>query len=662
MADAVIYRPSVMSASSTPQSQSPTPSIALGIDLGTSNTTACIAQEGAVAPRAISVRQVQGPGVTTASTLLPSVLYLPTTAESATAPFALPWSHATDEPVVGQFARDQEARTPDRVIRSAKSWLCNPAIDRRAPVLPWHGADDIEKLSPFEASRAILAHVRRASHQWATDEGLSDPGAIGANAGSIVVTVPASFDEVARQLTYDAAVAAGLPSCTLLEEPQAAFYAWLSHHESDWRKVVKPGDTLMVCDVGGGTADFSLIAVLEEQGELVLSRIAVGDHILLGGDNIDLALAYRARSRLPSGSAELDPWQMGVLTALAQTAKERLLSDPELASFTITIPTRGANLFAAPLEVSVTRADIEEIVLGGFFPIVERTAVPAQRKSASLTDFGLPYAADPALTRHLAAFLARSATLVEQTPSLASLRERAAGGFMRPSAVLFNGGVFNSDTLRERVLSLLRDWVAPFPLEELHGIDRSQAVSVGAAWYARLKASGTGVRVRSATTKSFYIGVDSSLPAVPGFIPPLKGLCIAPRGVEEGNDITLPAKTFSLASGEEVQFRLFASADRPDDRAGDEVSDAERLLDELAPVSATINPPAIRSAGTDKIEGFAPFGSGPTRIPVQLHTRLTELGLLEITLRQTTTNETTANPTTTADSWHLAFATRSERP
>jgi hypothetical protein len=636
-----------MNSSSSPQLL-----IAIGIDLGTSNTTASIAEEGTTPPRAISLRQVQGPGVTTTNGLLPSVLYLPTSAETATASFALPWSLTGDEPVVGLFARDQEARTPDRVIRSAKSWLCNSAIDRRAPVLPWHAADDLAKLSPFEASRAILAHVRRASHLWASDEELSDPCAVGATPGSIVVTVPASFDEVARQLTYDAAIAAGLPSCTLLEEPQAAFYAWLSHHESDWRQIVKPGDTLLVCDVGGGTADFSLIAVLEEQGELVLSRIAVGDHILLGGDNIDLALAYRARSRLPANSAELDPWQMGVLTALAQTAKERLLTDPTLGTFTITIPTRGSNLFAAPLEVSITRADIEEIVLSGFFPIVDRTALPAQRKSASLTDFGLPYAADPALTKHLAAFLARSATLVEQTPSLAPLRERSSDGFMRPSAVLFNGGLFNSDTLRERVLSLLRDWVAPFPLEELHGIDRSQAVSVGAAWYARLKASGTGVRVRSATTKSFYVGVESSLPAVPGFIPPLKGLCIAPRGVEEGNDITLPAKTFSLAAGEAVQFRLFASADRPDDRAGDEVSDAERLLDELAPVSATINPPAIGSASADQIEGSVPFGSGPPRIPVQLHTRLTELGLLEITLKQTTSD----------DSWHLAFATRSEHP
>jgi len=649
------------------------PHLTIGIDLGTSNSTVSIwkhpdskcehpdseckhPESTSNAPQPASLRQVQSPGVTTTSPLLPSVLYLPTAVEASTATFSLPWSEGSSKPVIGVYAREQEARTPDRVIRSAKSWLCNPAIDRRAPVLPIHAAEDIEKLSPFAVSKAILSQLRHAATSWAAEQGWSDPF----SSGSPVVTVPASFDEVARQLTHDAAIAAGFGSCTLLEEPQAAFYAWLSHHENDWRKMVKPGDSLLVCDVGGGTADFSLIAVLEQNGELALSRIAVGEHILLGGDNIDLALAYRARSRLAPANQQLDPWQMGVLTYLAQSAKERLLSDSELASYTITIPTRGANLFAAPIEASITREDIEEIVLGGFFPEVERTATPLQKKGASLTEFGLPYAADPAITKHLAAFLARSAAIINQTAELAPLRERATDGFVRPSAVLFNGGVFNSDTLRNRVLNLLREWSSPLPITELHGIDRSQAVSVGAAWYARLKASGEGVRVRSATTKSFYIGVESAMPAVPGFSPPLKGLCIAPRGVEEGNDIALPARTFSLAAGDEVQFRLFASGERPEDRAGDEVSDAERMLDELEPVSATITRTTseVASGTVREISGIetpmsqtsASQMAAGARIPVQLHTRLTELGLLEITLQETAG----------ADSWRLAFGTRSE--
>lgn len=586
--------------------------------------------------------------MSTTGPLLPSVLYIPTTAEASTATFSLPWSEGGSGPVIGIYAREQEARTPDRVIRSAKSWLCNPAIDRRSSVLPIHAAEDIEKLSPLAVSQAILLQLRHAATSWATEQGWSDPF----SAGSPVVTVPASFDEVARQLTHDAAIAAGFRSCTLLEEPQAAFYAWLSHHENNWREMVKPGDSLLVCDVGGGTADFSLIAVLEQNGELVLSRIAVGEHILLGGDNIDLALAYRARSRLAPANQQLDPWQMGILTYLAQSAKERLLSDPSLASYTITIPTRGANLFAAPIEASIKREDIDEIVLGGFFPEVERTATPLQKKGASLSEFGLPYASDPAITKHLAAFLAKSASIINQTAELAPLRERAVEGFVRPSAVLFNGGVFNSDTLRNRVLNLLREWASPLPITELHGIDRSEAVSVGAAWYARLKASGEGVRVRSATTKSFYIGIESAMPAVPGFSPPLKGLCIAPRGVEEGNDIALPAKTFSLAAGDEVQFRLFASGERPDDRAGDEVSDAEVMLDELEPVSATISRAtsnADSGGGTQTAVTQTAVGA---RIPVQLHTRLTELGLLEITLQETAS----------ADSWRLAFRTRSEHP
>lgn len=518
--------------------------LCIGIDLGTSNSTVCVASPDTAEPlRTVPLRQVQGPGVIMTDPLLPSVLYLPTEAEASSSSFSLPWSTFSTEPVIGRFAREQEARTPDRVIRSAKSWLCNPAIDRRAPILPWHLGESPSvashaRLSPFDASRQVLEHLRRAAEAWAHEEGL------GASMRTVspVVTVPASFDEVARQLTHDAAIAAGFPSCTLLEEPQAAFYAWLSHHENDWRHLVKPGDTLLVCDVGGGTADFSLIAVLEINGELSLSRIAVGDHILLGGDNMDLALAYRARAGLPAGSPSLDAWQMGVLTYGAQLAKERLLSDDALASYPISIPSRGSNLFAAPLEATLTRADIDAVILEGFFPEVERTAAPLHRKAASLTDFGLPYASDPALTKHLAAFLARSGALINQNPELSALRERASDGFVRPSAVLFNGGVFSSDKLRSRVVNLLRSWSAPFPVEELHGIDRSQAVSLGAAWYARLKSSGKGVRVRSATTKSFYIGVESAMPAIPGFIPPLKGVCIAPRGSRRGTISNFPQR------------------------------------------------------------------------------------------------------------------------
>lgn len=618
--------------------------LCIGIDLGTSNSAVCVATPDTTElPQALPIRQIQGPSVVSTDALLPSVLYLPTPAEASGNAFSLPWQTTSEGPVIGRFAREQEARTPDRVIRSAKSWLCNPAIDRRAAILPWHtgeqqSSSDITRLSPFDASRKVLEHLRHAAMESAEEKGLG--GLV--RTTSPVVTVPASFDEVARQLTHDAAVAAGFPSCTLLEEPQAAFYAWLSHHENDWRSLVKPGDTLLVCDVGGGTADFSLIAVLETQGELSLSRIAVGDHILLGGDNMDLALAYRARAGLPEGSQNLDAWQMGVLTYGAQLAKERLLSDDFLSSYEIPIPSRGSNLFAAPLQATLTRADIDAVILNGFFPEVERTAAPLHRKSASLTDFGLPYASDPALTKHLAVFLTRSAAIIQQNPELSALRERANDGFVRPSAVLFNGGVFNSDKLRTRVVDLLRSWTAPYPIEELHGIDRSQAVSLGAAWYARLKTSGKGVRVRSATTKAFYVGVESAMPAIPGFVPPLKGLCIAPCGVEEGNDIELPAKTFSLAAGDEVQFRLFSSAERSQDKAGDEVANAEASLEELEPIRATITRHASDSSS-------APL---PPQIPVRLHTRLTELGLLEITLHETTGT----------DAWRLSFRTRSEHP
>ena len=601
----------------------------LGIDLGTSNSCLSLCEVGGHA-HGIDVTQVLGAGVVGERALLASALYIPAPGEYAEDSLTLPW-HGPDDAasVIGSFARERGALVPDRLVSSAKSWLCNPHIERYAPILPWKSDLAEGKVSPFEASRRYLEHMRRSfEHHLAAH----DPDAR-ADDCQVVLTVPASFDEVARTLTHEAAAAAGLGSVTLLEEPQAAFYAWIAHSESaaserHWTEQVAAGDLILVCDVGGGTADFSLIAVAEApeglSKQLELHRIAVGEHILLGGDNMDLALAYALQARLEEEGHEIDAWQFLALVHAARIAKEKLLSDESLAEAPIAVPSRGSSLFAKTLATRLTREDVTAILLEGYFPLTAVDDLPAPRKSVGLQEYGLDYATEPALPRHLARFLKRS---LDNVRSDEALRQSIGHGadldgasILRPTAILFNGGVFEAPAFRRRVLDLLTSWLGGTPLKELQSAGLDIAVSRGAAYYGAVQASGKGIKIRAGTSRSYYLGLESPMPAVPGFVPPVKGICIVPQGTEEGTELELPGREFGLVTGEAVEFRFFASEIRAGDRVGDTVPNAAKSLDELASLTLTLPP----------LEGEA----GQV-VPVSLHPQVTEVGTLELWMQHT---------------------------
>jgi hypothetical protein len=598
----------------------------LGIDLGTSNSCLSLGEVETGRARGIDITQVLAPGVIGEKPLLPSALYVPASGEYAEGSFALPWDDAESAgTVVGTFARERAALVPDRLVTSAKSWLCNPHVDRRAPILPWQSDLAEAKVSPLEASRRYLAHMRHAALHWLAREGIAATLAD----CNVVLTVPASFDEVARSLTHEAAAAAGLGEVTLLEEPQAAFYAWIAHSVADssaahWTEQVAAGDLVLVLDIGGGTTDLSLIAVAATTDglskNLELHRIAVGEHILLGGDNMDLALAYLLKGKIEADGHELDAWQFLALVHATRVAKEKLLSDGAVAEVPIAVPSRGSSLFAKTLATQLLREEVASILVDGYFPLTTVDDLPVQRKSVGLQEYGLDYATEPAVSRHLARFLRRALENVRSDAGLAALLgasvdlERSA--ILRPTAVLFNGGVFEAEPFRRRIVELLTSWLgADVPPKELKSAGLDIAVSRGASYYGAVRASGKGIKIQAGTSRSYYLGLESPMPAVPGYVPPVKAICIVPQGTTEGTDLDLPGKEFGLVTGEAVDFRFFGSEIRAGDRIGTVVPNAAKSLDELSGLTLTLPP----------LEGAA----GQV-VPVTLHPRVTEVGTLEL--------------------------------
>ncbi|MGD9763697.1 MAG: Hsp70 family protein [Candidatus Binatia bacterium] len=560
----------------------------IGIDLGTTNSVVAYVPVDASAPIALlPIPQLTAPGTVEARALLPSFCYLPAPGELPAAARQLPWGSA-DAVVVGSFAQARGSEVPDRVVASAKSWLSHAGVDRRAPILPWGAPEDVPQLTPVEASARYLAHIAAAWNAAFPADPIAEQ--------DVLLTVPASFDPAARELTVQAAAEAGLPPVTLLEEPQAALYAWIDASADAWREQLRPGESLLVCDVGGGTSDFSLIAARDEAGQLGLERIAVGDHILLGGDNMDLALAYRTRERLAASGTALDAWQLRGLVASCRSAKERLLADPGEESVAVSILGRGRKVVGGTLRADIEQEDARGALLDGFFPRCASADRPLAPRRTGLQELGLPYAADAAITRHLAQFLARNAAAAS------------------PSAVLFNGGVMRAAALRQRLLQVLAEWYPERPLRALEGFDPEYAVARGAAYYG-LARRGRGVRIRGGTARTFYIGVETAMPAVPGLRAPIKALCVVPYGLEEGSAVELPAQEFGLVVGEPTEFRFLSSATRGDDRPGTllEVWGEDELV-ELPPLQT-----ALDWAGHE----------GAT-IPVHLEADVNALGVLEL--------------------------------
>jgi hypothetical protein len=590
------------------------PLYSIGIDLGTTHCalayvdiTACDGEKTSYG--VLDIPQLTAPGALQAQPLLPSFLYLPHADELSPGDLGLPWSSEQDY-AVGEFARSRGAQTPIRLVSSAKSWLCHPGVDRRGAILPSDAPPEVARISPLEASTRYLAHLRQAWNHAHPEAPFDEQ--------DVTVTIPASFDPAARELTAEAARAAGYTSLTLLEEPQAALYNWIQASDGGWRKDVKPGDIILVVDVGGGTSDFSLITVLEREGNLELHRVAVGDHILLGGDNMDLALAYGVARKLNEAGTQLDPWQMRALTYACRSAKERLLSDPTLDVQPIVVPSRGSKLIGGSIRTELTQQEVRTSILEGFFPAVDAAARPTSRTRGGLTQLGLPYAQDAGVTRHLAALLGRQVGATAELEGFAGQVD-ADASFLHPTAVLFNGGVFKSDVLAERTLTTLNRWLAAenaAPARLLTGADLDLAVAHGAAYYGYVR-RGKGVRIRGGTARAYYVAIESSMPAVPGFEPPIQALCVAPFGMEEGTEANLATQQFGLVVGEPVQLRFFGSSVRRQDQLGT-LLDFWRAdeLQELGEIQATL--PA---------EGRQPGNV----VQVTLRAIATDTGTLELT-------------------------------
>ncbi len=576
----------------------------MGIDLGTTNCSVAYldTKEGSNEIKKFDIPQIVAPGEIGERRLLPSFIYLPTEQEKEGGGLTMPWDPFGDR-VVGEYARVRGAEVHGRLVVSAKSWLCHSGVDRTAPLLPLDAPEEVQRLSPIVATATYLRHIKAAWNHTIgkkTGEKLEDQ--------EIFVTIPASFDAVARDLTVKAASSAGLENITLLEEPQAAFYAWLHWHNKDWKELVAPGDLLLVCDVGGGTTDFSLIRVSSQDGQLALERIAVGEHILLGGDNMDLALTFAVSEDLKSRGTNLEEAQIQILWHNVRLAKEKLLADEALGSVPVVIPGRGSGLVGGTIRTSLTRQQVEELLLDGFLPICEKDARPNDTERIGLQEMGLPYAADSAITRHLAKFLARH---MEQLSG-------ETGKNIVPSAILFNGGVFKASILRQRMMETIGGWLPKDikPPKELTGIDLDLAVSRGAVYFG-MACRGDGVRIRSGTERSYYIGIEGARPAVPGMPPPLKALCVVPKGMEEGSSISLPGMTLGLVVGQKVQFKFMGSTIRPQDKPGAMITDWKDTIEPVSSIQAEMTAPELEPG---------------TVIPVEIEAKVTEIGTLALSL------------------------------
>lgn len=605
----------------------------IGIDLG---TTHCVISycpilndaDSNAAPKVnvFPIAQLVAQGQVQSLNQLPSFLYQAHDSEIAIDHMTLPWSQPSQlqnntKTLVGSIARNMGNKTPMRLIASAKSWLCHGGVDRRSAFLPQGSDDEVQKVSPLKATELYLKHLMSAWDHEHQNAPLRDQ--------QVTITIPASFDPAAKELTAEAARNAGFKHVTLLEEPQAALYSWIDSNHDAWRDQVELGDLVLVVDIGGGTTDLSLVSVTEQEGNLSLERIAVGEHILLGGDNMDLALAYRLKMNLAQQGKPLQPWQIQAMAHLCRDAKEALLNDKTLTSVPIVVPSRGSKLLGSTLKTELTQQDVEQTLLEGFFPNVAVTDHPVQSARSALTQLGLPYAQDAGITRHIAAFLSRQ-NQDDQTE------------FVQPSKVLFNGGVLKSELISERLLGIINAWLTSSqspPTQILTGVDLDLAVARGASYYGyvrhNMEMGNSGVRIRGGIASSYYVGIESAMPAIPGMAPPMEAICVAPFGLEEGSHVELSNQDFGLVIGQPVQFQFYGSTTRRDDAVGTHLDFwMPEELEELPEIHVTLDASHGRNIGEVVV--------------VNLAATITEIGTLEL--------EAIAKDN--GQKWHVEFSVR----
>jgi len=587
----------------------------IGIDLGTTNCAVSyvdLREAPGPAGRPLPIQtfrvpQLTGPGEVNTLPVLPSFLYLPGTYDLDETAVSLTW-RPDDKRFVGAFARDHGAKVPNRLVASAKSWLCHSQVDRRAPILPW-GVDnqdtpDLSKVSPVEATALYLEHIKLAWNRWQK----GDADCFLENQ-LIVITVPASFDQVARDLTLAAARQAGLEGVTLLEEPLAAFYSWLRAHSRSWADQVQPGELILICDVGGGTTDLTLITLTATEGTPRFERIAVGDHLILGGDNIDLALARFLEHREGRQKLNLDGDRWKTLCHQCRQAKEQIL-EGAAESTAITVMGRGRKLIGNTLSIALDRQEMEKVVLDGFFPLVAAEAPRSAASRSGITEFGLPYEPEPAITRQIGWFLEKHRD---------DIRNQCGGEFRSPDWILFNGGSLKPPSIQSRIQAAVGHWfqegqaarqpgILPNPQPEL-------AVALGAAYYGLVKI-GRGVRVGSGSPRAYFLGLARERAATDAEANP-KALCVVERGLDEGSHIVLPQSEFTVRANQPVRFDIYSSSYRAGDRCGDLVG-VDDSLTPLPPLATVVQ------YGRKGVQ---------TRIPVTIEGDYTEIGTLALWCR-----------------------------
>ena len=581
----------------------------IGIDLGTTNCAVAYAnlqeeKEARTPIRLFKIPQLTGPGEVSRLSVLPSFLYLPGAYDLSSEALQLPWSSsgATNPPqFVGAFARDHGVKIPSHLVSSAKSWLCHPYADQKARILPWGVGGDVYRVSPVQATAAYLEHIKAA---WNSFRGDDEDQYL--ENQLIILTVPASFDEVARELTVGAAVMAGLKTVTLLEEPLSAFYGWLIRYETRWSRYVSPGELILVCDVGGGTTDFTLISLREAAGSPRFERIAVGDHLILGGDNMDLALARSIEMRLGKSKAILTGDRWKTLCHQCRQAKEALLNKTA-GSRKITIMGEGRRLIGGTLSADLDYRNVEQTILNGFFPLLdadERPPAPSFRQG--ITEFGLPYEQEPAITRHLGWFLDQHR---------AEVSDYLEKEFQAPDCILFNGGSLKPPVIQERIRQAIRCWFhtdnAAVP-RVLDNPDPDLAVALGAAYYGLVK-MGRGVRVGSGSARSYYVGVSAGSAATDG-ADSRQAICLVERGLDEGSRIQLEDRDFQVLTNQPVSFDLYSSSFRSGDRSGQLVA-VDDSFTRLPPIQTIIQ--------------YGKTGEH-SQIPVAVEASYTEIGTLAL--------------------------------
>ena len=590
------------------------PQYAVGIDLGTTNSALAYVRLDDADRRVemFPVRQLVREGIVEERPGLPSFQYLGAGHDLAPGSLALPWDNDRDY-AVGEFARIQGAKVPGRLITSAKSWLCHAGVDRESPILPWSADEDVEKKSPVTVSADFLRHLRECWNRGFADAPLEEQ--------DIVLTVPASFDEVARELTVKAADMAGLSRVVLLEEPQAACYAWVNERQDSWQDQLSDIRLVLVVDIGGGTTDFSLVAVRSEEGVLGLERLAVGDHLLLGGDNIDVALARIVEPRLGS---KLDSQRWQALTSLCRSAKEALLKPGAEDDFSLSLVGRGSAVIGGTITATLKREEVHNLVLDGFLPQRKASERPRRQAMVGLQEWGLPFATEAEITRHLAVFLSNHLD-GQPTDSEGNALPRW------PDAILFNGGALKPDLVRERIHSIVSGWSAASP-KLLHSGSLDLAVARGAAYYGLVR-RGKGVRIRGGSPRAYFLGLDAGLSAPSDEI---QTLCIAHRGMEEGQEVTVSEPQFEVLTNRAVSFPLYSSSTRLGDASASIVKADPETLTPLPPLRSVLR-----------------FGRKmeQRKIPVTLTSKLTEIGTLELW----------CNSLTTDHRWRLQFQLRDQK-